>query len=229
MSRPTRLVRDWSNVGETVRLISDGAAQPTLQSVPRAGSGVEVDQTIADAQHQIELLQRQAAAELEAQRDQMYAAALDQARQEIQNEFEALVDASFERFNKIVAQANADQERIVHAAEKDLIEIAIAIASEALGEPPSNEAIERRIRQGLDFLASSEVTTILLNPDDIALVTPWLERWQAAEGVQVEIVPERSVERGGCEVVARSAIHDFGPHARLQMIADALREHGISE
>ena len=226
MSRNTRLVRDWSNVGETVRLISDCAAPPSLHAIPRGESAAPPDQMVAEAQRRIEELQARATAELEAQRAELYSTALDQARQELQSEFEDLVDASFERFNQIVARASADQERIVRAAEKDLLEIAIAIAQEALGERPSDEAIERRVQAGLNVLTSSEVTTILIHPDDLALVTPWIDRWQEAEGVQVEIVPERSVEPGGCEIVARSAIYDFSPHARLQMIADALRDRG---
>lgn len=176
------------------------------------------------AQQQIEQMKSQAIAEVEAQREQIYAEAMEHARQELQSEFEQLVDASFERFNQIVARAQADQERIVHAAEKDLIEMAIAIAHEAVGESPSREIIERRVEQGLHLLSSSEVTTVLLNPDDIALVTPWVEQWQQSEGVQVEIVPDRTVEPGGCEIVARSAIYDFSPRARLQMIADMLRD-----
>lgn len=224
MSRNTRLVRDWSNVGETVRLISDCAAPPTLRPVP--DHAPDARQMIDDTRRQIEQLQRQAAAEIEAQRQQIYAEALDQARQELQSEFESLVDASFERFNQIVAQASVDQDRIVQSAEQDLIEMAIAIAHEALGEPPSEEAIKRRVREGLNLLTSSEVTTILLNPDDLPLVSPWIEQWQEAEGVQVEIIPDRTVEPGGCEIVARSAIYDFSPQARLQMIADALRDRG---
>ena len=226
MSRNTRLVRDWSNVGETVRLISDCAAPSSLQPVLRDQHAPDPHQTLAEVQQQIEQLHNQAVAEIEAQRAEIYAAALDQARQELQSEFETLVDASFERFNRIVAQASADQERIVRAAEKDLIEIAIAIAHEALGEPPSEDTIRRRVSAGLNLLAASEVTTILLHPEDLALVAPWIEQWQAAEGVQVEIVPDRTVEPGGCEVVARSAIYDFSPNARLQMIADALRDRG---
>lgn len=227
MSRNTRLVRDWSNVGETVRLISDCAAPP-LHTVSKSGSTPEANEMLAETRRQIEAMHSQAQAEIEAQREQIYAEALAHARQELQTEFEALVDASFERFNRIVAQASTDQERIVEAAEKDLFELAVAIAHEAAGERPSDEAIERRVRQGLDLLTSSEVTMVLLNPEDLSLATPWIEQWQEAEGVQVEIVPDRTVEPGGCEIVARSAIYDFSPQARLQMIVDALRDRGES-
>jgi flagellar biosynthesis/type III secretory pathway protein FliH len=209
-----------------VRLISDCAASQSLHPVPDANHNPDVRQMLEDTKQQIEQMHTMAASEIEAQREQIYAEALNQARRELQAEFESLVDASFERFNMIVANAKADQDHIVHAAERDLVEIAIAIAHEALGDSPSEGAIERRVREGLNLLTSSEVTTILLHPDDLALVSPWIEQWQQAEGVQVEIVPDRTVEPGGCNIVARSAIYDFGPQARLQMIADALRDRG---
>ncbi len=227
MSRSTRLVRDWSNVSETVRLINDTAA-PARSAATHVEPAPDTSALLAETQRQIEEMHLQAQAQIEAQREQMYADALAQARQELQSEFETLVDASFQRFNQIVAQAAVDQERIVEAAEKDLFELAVAIAHEATGEQPSEDAIERRVRDGLDLLTSSEVTTVLLNPDDLMLATPWIEQWQQAEGVQVEIVPDRSVEPGGCEIVARSAIYDFSPQARLQMIVDALRDRGES-
>lgn len=226
MSKNTRLVREWANETEPLRLFGGNTAPPALRPVRDVPTNhrVDQDQSLEAAQQQIDQMRAHAAAEIEAQREQIYAEAMERARQELQSEFEQLVDASFERFNRIIAQARADQERIVHAAEKDLIEMAIAIAREATGEPPSQELIERRVRQGLTMLSSSEVTTVLLNPDDVTLVAPWIEQWQIAEGVQVEIVPDRTVEPGGCEVVARSAIYDFSPQARLQMIADALRD-----
>lgn len=229
MSRNTRLVRDWSNVGETVRLISDCAAPPSLHAVPKTESSADPSVVLDETRRQIEEMHNQAHAEIESQREQIYAQALAQARQELQSEFAELVDASFERFNRIVAQASADQKRIVDAAEKDIFELAVAIAHEATGERPSDEAIEKRVRQGLALLTSSEVTTVLLNPEDLTLATPWIEQWQEAEGVQVEIVPDRTVEPGGCEIVARSAIYDFSPQARLQMIVDALRDRAESE
>jgi len=226
LSNHTRLVRQWANETEPLRLINDGAAPSSLRPVSQNQSDRNAERMLEAAYQQVEQIRSHAEAEIEAQRDQIRAEAREQARQELQSEFEALIDASFERFNKIVAQARADQQRIARAAERDLIEIAIAIAQDVTGERPSAEAIEWRVRQGLELLSSSEVTTILLHPDDLSLVSPWIEEWEKAEGVQVEIAPDRAVEPGGCEIVARSAIYDFSPQARLQMIADAFREQG---
>jgi flagellar biosynthesis/type III secretory pathway protein FliH len=175
------------------------------------------------ARRAIEDMHARARAEIEASREQVRAEALAEARAELQGEFEALVDASFQRFNMVVNEARAEQQKIARAAERDLIELAIAIAHEAIGEAPSAEQMEHRVRRGLELLPASEVMTILVNPNDVSLIAPWIERWQQAEGVQVEVIPDRAVEPGGCEIVARSGIYDLGPQARLEMIAAALR------
>jgi flagellar biosynthesis/type III secretory pathway protein FliH len=223
LSRPSRLVRTWANETEPLQLIGESDSPPTLRALPEYHSAESTAREIDAARRTLDELRSRTEAEIQARWDEVRADALAQARDELQAEFEALVDASFQRFNKVVGEARAEQERIAYAAEQDLIELAIGIAHEAIGESVSEDVVERRVRRGLSLLSSSEVTTILVNPNDVALVTPWIERWQQAEGVNVEIVPDRTVEPGGCEVVSRSGIYDLSPQARLEMIGQALR------
>ncbi len=223
MSRQSRLVRTWANETEPLQLIGDCEAPPTLRALPGYHTAESAARDFDAAKRTLEDMRARTEAEIEARWDEVRAEALALARDELQGEFEALVDASFQRFNRIVGEARADQQRIARAAERDLVELAIGIAHEAIGESVSEDAVERRVRSGLGLLSSSETTTVLINPNDVALITPWVERWQQTEGVQVEIVPDRTVESGGCEIVSRSGIFDLSPHARLEMIGDALR------
>lgn len=223
MSRQSRLVRSWAHETGPLHIIGNNEIPAPVRALPEYRAPEPIDHQLEAARRTIQEMYARAEAEIAAQREQIRAEALAQARAELQGEFEALVDASFQRFNMVVNAARAEQEKIARAAERDLIELAIAIAADVIGEAPPEETVERRVRLGLSLLAASEVLTILVHPDDVALVTPWIERWREAEGVQAEIVPDRSVERGGCEIVSRSGIYDLGPQARLEMIADALR------
>lgn len=223
MSRQSRLVRSWAHETGPLHIIGNNEIPAPVRALPEYRAPEPIDHQLEAARRTIQEMYARAEAEIAAQREQIRAEALAQARAELQGEFEALVDASFQRFNMVVNAARAEQEKIARAAERDLIELAIAIAAGVIGEAPPEETVERRVRLGLSLLAASEVLTILVHPDDVALVTPWIERWREAEGVQAEIVPDRSVERGGCEIVSRSGIYDLGPQARLEMIADALR------
>jgi flagellar assembly protein FliH len=206
-----------------VQLIGDCEAPPSLRALPslhpRQPTGEEFEQVHSE----IKALRARAEADIQARWEQVRAEALEQARAEVQSEFEALADASFQRWNQVIGAARADQQRIAVAAERDLVDLALAIAANVIGEFSDREAVERRVRQGLDTLSSSEITTVLLHPSDLPLVTPWIERWQATERVQVEIVPDRAVEPGGCQIVTRSGIFDFGPEARIEMIGESLR------
>lgn len=223
MSRQSRLVRSWAHETGPLHIIGNNEIPAPVRALPEYRAPEPIDHQLEAARRTIQEMYARAEAEIAAQREQIRSEALAQARAELQGEFEALVDASFQRFNMVVNAARAEQEKIARAAERDLIELAIAIAADVIGEAPPEETVERRVRLGLSLLAASEVLTILVHPDDVALVTPWIERWREAEGVQAEIVPDRSVERGGCEIVSRSGIYDLGPQARLEMIADALR------
>lgn len=223
MSKASRLVRSWETESEPVQLIGDCEAPPSLRALPSFHTRQPTGEEFEQVHSEIKALRARAEADIEARWEQVRAEALERARAEVQSEFEALIDASFQRWNQVVGAARADQQRTTAAVERDLVDLAIAIAGELIGELPDGDTVERRVRQGLETLASSEITTVLLNPADLPLVTPWVERWQAAERTQIEIVPDRAVEAGGCQIVTRSGIFDFGPQARLEMIEDALR------
>ncbi|HLT20019.1 MAG TPA: FliH/SctL family protein [Thermomicrobiales bacterium] len=223
MSRHTRLVRSWAHETGPLHIIGNNEPPAPVRALPEYRTPDPIEKELEAARRSIEEMRARAEAEIEARREQVRQEALAQARAELQSEFEALVDASFQRFNMVVNAARAEQEKIARAAERDLIELAIAIAADIVGEAPPEEMVERRVRRGLSLLAASEVLTILVHPDDVALVTPWIERWRQAEGVQAEIIPDRAIEPGGCEIVSRSGIYDLGPQARLEMIAEALR------
>lgn len=101
-----------------------------------------------------------------------------------------------------VADIDAMKEDLRIAAERDLLEFAVMIASKLtfdIGRSYRESAIEN-LKRALRFVGSKTDVTIRVHPDDIASMTTFaasaLERTHASR--TVDIVPDESFAPGGC-------------------------------
>lgn len=114
-------------------------------------------------------------------------------------------DATSRRLEQTVNELSALKGEIVHHTERQVVELAMAIAHRILQRQLTvdRSLLLAMARVALDRLGEQTAATIHLHPDDFALVTAGPDRGSA--GGTVRIVADSLVSRGGCLVQT-----DFG-------------------
>ncbi len=128
---------------------------------------------------------------------------------------QAAHDESIQRFEREHSNIVADMQRVVAgidamkqdlqiAAEKDLLDFAVLMATKltfAIGRLHRESAVEN-LKRALRFVGSKTDLTIQVNPGDLAAMKTFAEcvLKQADASRVVSIVPDDSVTPGGCKV-----------------------------
>lgn len=138
--------------------------------------------------------------------------------------------ASLERLVALAEAATVEWDEAVRAAEEQIIDLAVAIASRIVGQirDEDRRAALAAVMQALDHLAASPTVTVRLHPDDYDLVTThWAEtrgpRYRDREWV---FVADRGIEPGGCVLELEGGRIDAQLSAQLREIRRALRAAG---
>jgi flagellar biosynthesis/type III secretory pathway protein FliH len=127
-----------------------------------------------------------------------------------------------ESLTHAIAEASRARREALAASERDLVELAIAIAEQIVGRELAIDPslLARFAKEGLDALAEPDEAVIAISPD-LAAVVP-REAWVAALG-KLPIIDE-SLPRLGCEVRAKHGRVSASVGARLTAVVTSMQD-----
>jgi flagellar assembly protein FliH len=114
----------------------------------------------------------------------------------------------------------------VAAAERDVVELALAIAEKIVGaalevEP---EIVCNLVAGALRSVEGGDRLVLEVNPDDVALVQGWLDSTTIPLAARVELRAERRIARGGCVVRTADGELDARVREQLDRAQEVLRD-----
>jgi len=124
------------------------------------------------------------------------------------------------------AAAEAEQERLLEAAELQLVELALAIARKIVGEELriTPELVVEVVAHAIDEAKEKGEHTIRLNPEDIALLQPYLPRAAIeAGGSEWQLQPDESLQRGDCVIETAYGTIDARIETQFEELSRLLR------
>lgn len=161
--------------------------------------------------------------------------ALQRARAQARCEFDSAVAAEVERrmqtltpaVQQIVAVLETARAECLSRWEEAGFDVALAIAERVI-----RREVERApqitlalVRESLELAAGSTEVKLFMHPDDLATLSPALDRLMGELGSlgRCEIVSLASISRGGCRVETRCGSIDQQFETQLARIAEELR------
>lgn len=137
---------------------------------------------------------------------------------------EGLAEVSMvaERIRSVLVRLTEEKDRMLASAEDELASLALEIAEKIVKrscEEYRETAVEN-IRHALTGIGESSEVTIRVNLEDIDISQTHLMDFQSAcsDGGKIKIVPDPSVERGGCIVETGSCRIDATVSSQLRAV-----------
>jgi len=181
---------DWDRVRRDAETIIDTAAEDAQSLIKQAHM------------HALELVTqaegRAASIETEARtrgQDEGYAAGKAAA--------DAELTAMAATMRELIESARAERRHIIDSAEPELVRLAAAIAERVVHQHIAIEpsVIVDNVRQALTRLATREVVTLRVNPDDLETIRQYRDSIVTSSDVEhLRIVEDQRVDRGGVVV-----------------------------
>lgn len=205
-----------------------------LAAAQGAGYGIqeimeEAEAIIKDAQLEAERILAQASAQAAGVQDQLFAMALESAREELAGQVDPEQAVATEELRsaaqalQTVAEELALQQSM-HAArlEEAILDIAFEVAEKVLGSEVQArpELVVESVRQALARMSDNDLT-IRVHPDDMPIVQEamWELRNERNTGDMLSFQQDARVDRGGCIVESENGSVD----ARLSTKLDLAR------
>ncbi|MCF2859385.1 flagellar assembly protein FliH [Pseudoalteromonas sp. SMS1] len=142
-----------------------------------------------------------------------------------------LIEERLQMFSTLVDKINAPLQQVDEACEKQLIQLVSLLAQQVTFHElkTSPELILQALKKGLDALPIADVQLkVHLHPEDLTLV-------EEAYGADIlhkqkwQLIPEPTLERGGCEIKSPISSIDLTVKTRLTEILEKfLHDSGIS-
>ena len=136
-------------------------------------------------------------------------------------------EAMLRRLAQTLEELSSLRESMVRQTERELVQLAIAIARRVLHREVSvdQELTAALAHIALERLGGATPATVRLHPDDYATVTGG--QTAPLSGRQVEVVPDPGVARGGCLVESEFGTIDASVDAQVDEIARAVLGDGV--
>jgi flagellar assembly protein FliH len=115
--------------------------------------------------------------------------------------------------------------QVVRQTEDAMVALAFEIARKLVADLPiTREAVAANVREALEQVEDTTEFTVLLHPDDLALLGTDPARILNAEvtGHKMRFTASREVSRGGCVVQTRFGIIDTRRETKLAHVAETL-------
>jgi flagellar assembly protein FliH len=126
----------------------------------------------------------------------------------------------------VLAALENAHESYLAAVEREVVELALAIAEKIVGTALAVEParVTNVVAGALRSVEAGGGVVLEVNPDDVELLQDWLESAALPLALKIELRPERRVTRGGC--VVRTAEGEIDARAREQLdrAEEVLRE-----
>ena len=142
------------------------------------------------------------------------------------DEFQARAGEATQVFEQAAEAVRLARENFMEQLAPQVVSIARAVSERvALRECQSDpDLIARVAREALGHVASSQTITIIVNPEDMAIVQEHkpelIEAYARIE--EIHLVADDSIERGGCQIDAQSTIVDASFQAMIERALEAL-------
>lgn len=126
-----------------------------------------------------------------------------------------------ELHNGTMSTLQAILPEVIARTEQGLIELAFEVASRVIAEiPVTRELVAAAVREALADISQGAPITVLLHPDDLALMDRNTGSTEAASKITFASSPE--VTRGGCLVHTPFGVVDTRRETKLERVAEAL-------
>lgn len=170
-------------------------------------------------------------AEADAIRESARAAGLEDARQAGLAHAKAELEPTVQTLAAALAEVGVLRDAVAERVEAQAVELALMLAEKiivgALEVQP--ERVVDVVRGGLRLLAERDRVTLLVNPDDVALVREALDAGagELAEGTGLALLPERRVPRGSAILRTAEGEVDASVQTKLECAREVvMRELG---
>ena len=176
---------------------------PSTQPWPNQAADPNSD-LVASAQAQAKQIIDNAnarAAEIERQaRERGAADALASAQRIAEEEIEANLTPLMHRLSETLHEIESLRATVTRRAERDMVLLALEIAKKIVHREVrvDHEIALTLARVALSRVHSRATAKVRLNPDDAEFISSQMDRLES--NAAIEIVPDRSVSRGGCLV-----------------------------
>ncbi len=180
-----------------------------------AGAGsVTVAHTIADAPVRAE--------EIEKAERASFARGFEQGERSGRAKADERADALVQQLTNALAELAAARARVIGETERQLVELALAIARRIVHREVSIDAdlLVAMARVALDRVADASRVTVRVNPDDYQRLGA--TRVAAMASSNVSVTSDARIPPGGCRVESDMGTLDAGIDAQLHEIAQAL-------
>ncbi|MBM3846904.1 MAG: hypothetical protein FJ405_11555 [Verrucomicrobia bacterium] len=116
---------------------------------------------------------------------------------------------------------------VVRQAEKQLIDLAVEVASRMVSALPIDSArVAANVREALGACEGASEITLQLHPQDLELLEqlPKPDRPLDSVSREIRVISSSSIQRGGCVVASSAGVLDNQPDAKRRAVAKAVAE-----
>jgi flagellar biosynthesis/type III secretory pathway protein FliH len=126
----------------------------------------------------------------------------------------------------VLAALQESREAYLAATERDVVELAVAIAEKIVGAAlvADPELVCNLVAGALRAVEGGNGVVLEVNPDDVELVQRWLDASTLPLAAKIELRAERRIARGGCVVRTPEGEIDARVREQLDRAEEVLRE-----
>ncbi|MEH6905630.1 FliH/SctL family protein [Neobacillus drentensis] len=210
-----------SQSAEELLLSAEQQAAAILKSA-KEQSLLEKEQAVSELENWKRIQQEKVMQDLEDIKQQGFRAGFEQGKQEAESEYTSKIQLSQE----LLTKAYQEKKEIIHESEPFVIDLAIQIASKIIQKELDSkpEVLIEMIKQNLVYSNERSMISICVSPEDFTFVQNQRNQLlESLEGqVEVKILPEHSIEKGGCVIRTSYGSIDARIDVQLKEIKQAL-------
>jgi len=141
-------------------------------------------------------------------------------------ELKERVELAIDTLKSIIRDAEDKRKNIINSAEKDVLEIASYLAEKVILrkiEIEENIVLDV-VKEALDHVSGETKVILKLNPDDVKMVESVkediLSQFEMLD--KMDLIPDKSVTKGGCIIETESGIIDSDIKSRFEAVRKEL-------
>jgi len=196
-----------------------GGEKPLLRPPPRAGvlnaeeyeAHTQAKQIVLDAQRRADEIK----AEAIRYKEEVFAKAKEEAKADVQA-----------RQAEEIARAKMEAGQIIENAEKDIVDLALAVANRILGRDLERDPnlVMEICANAIEVARASKAMTFRVNPEDGKLLREKRPRLMELIGRQVDLAirDDAEIERGGCIIQTDYGTIDAQIRTQFEMLRTLL-------
>jgi flagellar assembly protein FliH len=190
-----------------------------------ANAKAEAEKCLSEANSQVELIKQQA---FEDGKKEGYQDGVTAGKADIRAEMQYELDKMAETANSIVMSAKRETEKMITAAERQIVDIALAVARKLLArELEENPAVVLPIvKTALEKVHDQEQIVVKVSVDDFELVTEAKSDLQMMSGCEqsLTVLADPTISAGSCVIDTAYGSVDARIDMQFEAIQKALRE-----